>query len=108
MTAQFVNTLVSALVEGARVYCCSDVRPLAAEMQRCSGQGGCVCVGRYTFARCGEMKDALAESDFLGEKRRGDGGWRVRARVPRASVPVAGAEPSGAERMRRRRRRVRF
>ncbi|ACO65525.1 predicted protein [Micromonas commoda] len=33
VTAQFVNTLASALVEGARVYCCSDVRPLAAEMQ---------------------------------------------------------------------------
>jgi tRNA G46 methylase TrmB len=33
VTAQFVDTLAGILTQGARVYCCSDVRPLAAEMQ---------------------------------------------------------------------------
>jgi tRNA (guanine-N7-)-methyltransferase len=33
VTPAFVTLLADTLVSGARVYCCSDVRPLAAEMQ---------------------------------------------------------------------------
>ena len=99
VTAQFVNTLASALVEGARVYCCSDVRPLAAEMQALFlGRADAFALDEDTFARCGEMKDALAEEATSSERRGGateDGGFEHV--FPAHQYRWQGQKPSGAE-----------
>ena len=63
MTAQFVDTLADILTQGARVYCCSDVRPLAAEMQALFlAKQDSFAIDEETFVRCGEMREHKPET----------------------------------------------
>ena len=63
VTAQFVDTLAGILTQGARVYCCSDVRPLAAEMQALFlAKQDSFAIDEETFVRCGEMKEHKPET----------------------------------------------
>ena len=73
VTPQFVDTLAKLLPSGGTAYCCSDVRPLAAEMQALFLANEAFELCEETFRRCGEwFPDAVAR-DEDAEGRAGDG-----------------------------------
>ena len=74
VTPEFVKTLAEVCKEGTRVYCCSDVKPLAIEMQLTflSGAEGCkyFVLDEASYAKHGEATEReLEESCARAETR---------------------------------------
>ena len=87
VTPQFVDTLARLLPPGGTAYCCSDVRPLAAEMQAIFLANEAFELCEETFRRCGEWfpvarRDEGAEggADVRARGEGAEGGADVRAR----------------------------
>ena len=65
------------LDRGARVYCCSDVKPLAAEMQALFLLNPAFLLDEEAYANHGEMKEENRESDVQADNRGGGGKQQV-------------------------------
>jgi hypothetical protein len=79
VTPEFVTLLAGTLDLGARVYCCSDVRPLATEMQALFLMNPAFRLDQEAYASHGEMRE---EGDVVVDNQSAVRAVRVGAGTP--------------------------
>jgi len=73
VTPAFVRTLADALTRGGRVYCCSDVKPLATEMYALFLGHGAFELDDEMYAELGETREGEGEGEGEGASVAGAG-----------------------------------